>query len=30
MAQPIDYNINLDVKFAPKERIDVVEAGRRY
>ena len=25
MNQPIDYNINLDVKFAPKERIDIDE-----
>lgn len=23
MSQQIDYNINLDVKYAPKERIDV-------
>ena len=28
MEQPIDYNINLDVKFAPKERIDIDELVR--
>ena len=28
MEQPIDYNINLDVKFAPKKRIDIDELVR--
>ena len=28
MGQPIDYNINLDVRFASKERFDVDELAR--
>ncbi len=28
MEQPIDYNINLDIRFSPKERIDIDELAR--